>query len=189
MGLTDEPVVMFVGGFYLWHDLILLLESFSRVVHEIPNAKLILIGDGKTRSTIEQKTVDSRLEQAVIMTGTVDHNRIPEMLAIADVVVAPFVSFFSGQGGSALKLFEYMAAGKAIVATRTGQVAEIIRNDHNGLLVEAGDVNGFANAIVTLLEQPMQRNRLGRNARREAVEHHSWEQYAKRLEEIYMRVH
>lgn len=187
-GLTNEPVVMFVGGFYAWHDLPLLVESFASVVRQVPQARLMLVGDGRTRSVVEQTIAEHGLQHAVIMAGRVAHSQIPEMLAIADVAVAPNVAFFNGHGGSPLKVFEYMAAGKAIVATKTGQVAEVIEEGRNGLLVEPRDAPGFANAITTLLNDPAARNRLGQNARQQAVEQHSWEHYSRKLEEIYLSV-
>ena len=124
------------------------------------------------------------------MTGAIAHTRVPEMLSIADVAVVPSTPVPASRGGTGtpLKLFEYMAAGKAIVATALNQAAEVIQDGHNGLLVEAGDVNGFAEAMLTLLNDSVERGRLGQNARRRAVEQYSWEQYAKRLEEIYLNV-
>jgi glycosyltransferase involved in cell wall biosynthesis len=188
LGLTAEPVVMWVGGFFPWHDLGLLLESFARVLQQQPNAKLVLVGDGQTRSTVEQQVLSAGLQQAVIMTGAIRQERMPEMLSIADVAVVPSapVPASAGGTGAPLKLFEYMAAGKAIVATTVSQIAEVIRDGENGLLVEAGDVNGFAGAMLKLLNDPIVRGRLGQNARRQAVEHYSWEQYSRRLEGIYL---
>jgi len=78
-----------------------------------------------------------------------------------------------------------MVAGKAIVATRTGQVAEVIQHGENGILVNPGDVGAFSDTITLLLKDQLNRQRLGRNARRQAVEQHSWERYAQQLEEIY----
>ena len=188
LGLIDEPIVMFVGGFYRWHALNLLVESFFRVLQQAPEAKLILVGDGQTRPSIEEKITEFGIADAITITGLVPHEQIPAMLSIADVAVAPFEPFALWKGGSALKVFEYMAAGKAIVATRTGQVAEVLTDGYNGLLVEPGDLHGFANAIVKLLKDPIERARLGQNARQQAVERHSWQHYIKRLEEIYADV-
>lgn len=185
LGLNDEPVVMFVGGFYLWHDLGLLVKSFAQVVSKIPEAKLVLVGDGRTRSMIEALVEEYSLQSAVIMAGAVEHRDVPKMLAIAAVAVAPNIQFFGGHGGSPLKIFEYMAAGKAIVATRTGQVAEVIQDGHNGLLVEAGDEHEWAETLISLLSNPEARNQLGQQARQQAVAQHSWVNYVKRLEEIY----
>ncbi len=190
LSLTTEPVVMWVGGFYPWHDLDLLLKSFALVLQRHPDAKLVLVGDGQTRPSVEQIVQKNGLRQAVILTGAIAHTSMPEMLSIADVAVVPSTPVPASHGGTGtpLKLFEYMAAGKAIVATALNHAAQVIQNGHNGLLVEAGDVNRFAEAIMTLLNDPAERVRLGQNARQQAIEQYSWEEYTRRLEEIYLDV-
>jgi glycosyltransferase involved in cell wall biosynthesis len=190
LGLTTEPVVMWVGGFYPWHDLSLLLKSFALIVQRCPDAKLVLVGDGQTRSSIVDIITKAGLRHAVIMTGAIAHSQVPEMLSIADVAVVPSAPMTASLGGTGtpLKLFEYMAAGKAIVATAHDQATEVIQDGHNGLLVEEGDVHRFAEAILTLLSDPVERMRLGKNARQQASELYSWEGYTKRLEEIYLSV-
>jgi glycosyltransferase involved in cell wall biosynthesis len=80
---------MWVGGYFPWHDLGLLLESFARVLRQRPNAKLVLVGDGQTRSAVEQQVLRAGLQQAVIMTGAIRHDQMPAMLSIADVAVVP----------------------------------------------------------------------------------------------------
>jgi glycosyltransferase involved in cell wall biosynthesis len=181
---------MWVGGFYPWHDLDLLLESFAQVLQKRPDARLLLVGDGQTRPAVTQKVQKNGLKDVVIMTGAIAHSGVPAMVSIADVAVVPSVPVSAGRGGTGtpLKLFEYMAAGKAIVATALNHAAAVIQDDHNGLLVEAGDVNGFAGAMLALLGDPGERSRLGQNARRYAVEHHSWEQYTRQLEATYRDV-
>jgi glycosyltransferase involved in cell wall biosynthesis len=188
LGLTNEPVIMWVGGFYPWHDLDLLLESFALVVKKRPTTRLVLVGEGQTRPIVAQKVIRNGLEQAVIMTGAISHTRIPEMISIAEVAVVPAAPVPASRGGTGtpLKLFEYMAAGKAIVATGLNQAAEVIQNGHNGLLVEAGNVEAFSNAMLDLLDDSTKRGRLGQNARQHAVEEFSWERYTRRLEEIYL---
>jgi glycosyltransferase involved in cell wall biosynthesis len=190
LGLTTEPIVIWVGGYYPWHDLDLLLESFAQVLKRNSNARLVLVGDGQTRQSIAQRVQQNGLQHSVIMTGAIAHTRVPEMLSIADVAVVPSAPVAASRGGTGtpLKLFEYMAAGKAIVATALNEAAEVIQDGHNGLLVEAGDVNGFAEAILTLLNDPVERVRLGQNARQQAIELYSWEQYTRRLEETYLNV-
>jgi glycosyltransferase involved in cell wall biosynthesis len=190
LGLTAEPVVMWIGGFYPWHDLGLLLESFALILHQRPDARLVLVGDGQTRSSVEDMITKNGMRHAVIMTGTIAHSQVPEMLSIADVAVVPSARITAGRGGTGtpLKLFEYMAAGKAIVATALNEAAEVIVDGHNGLLVEAGDVNTFARTTLKLIDAPEERARLGQNAREQAVRQNSWEHYTRRLEEIYLSV-
>jgi glycosyltransferase involved in cell wall biosynthesis len=189
-GLTTEPVVMWVGGFYPWHDLSLLLESFALILRRRPDARLVLVGDGQTRPAVEEMVLKDGLRHAVILTGAIAHSQVPEMLSIADVAVVPTAPVTASLGGTGtpLKLFEYMAAGKAIVATAQNEAAEVIQDGCDGLLVGAGDANQFAEATLKLIDDPEERSRLGKNARERAVEQHSWEHYTRRLEEIYLDV-
>jgi glycosyltransferase involved in cell wall biosynthesis len=190
LGLTTEPVVMWIGGFYPWHDLSLLLESFDLILQRHPDARLVLVGDGQTRSSVADTVTKAGMGHAVIMTGKITHSQVPEMLSIADVAVVPSTPMTARLGGTGtpLKLFEYMAAGKAIVATALNEAAEVIQHGHNGLLVEPGNVNKFVEATLKLIDDPKERSRLGQNAREQAVKQYSWEHYTKKLEEIYFGV-
>lgn len=190
LGLSTEPVVMWVGGFYPWHDLSLLLDCFALILKQRPDARLVLVGDGQTRSSVEDMVAKNGLSHAVIMTGKVSHSQVPEMLSIADVTVVPSPPITASRGGTGtpLKLFEYMAAGKAIVATALNEAVEVIRDGYDGVLVEPGDVNKFAEAALKLINDPEARRRLGQNAREQAVKQYSWEHYTSRLEEIYLGV-
>jgi len=186
--LGNNPIVMWIGGFYAWHNLEMLLQSFGIVRSAFPTAKLVLVGDGRTRPQIVQSISENGLRGAVILTGHVKHEDVPELLSAADVAVSPSASEFAGQGGSPLKLFEYMAAGKAIVAGGMSQNSRVIDNGQTGILVEPNDVRSFAEAIVSLLNDPEERKRLGNNSRKQAIEKHSWERYARELERIYASV-
>ncbi|HJQ13543.1 MAG TPA: glycosyltransferase family 4 protein, partial [Anaerolineales bacterium] len=128
LGLSTEPVVMWIGGFYPWHDLSLLLESFALTLQRRPDARLVLVGDGQTRSAVENTVKKAGMQHAVIITGKIAHSEMPNMLSIADVAVVPSAPLTAGIGGTGtpLKLFEYMAAGKAIVATALNEAAEVI---------------------------------------------------------------
>jgi glycosyltransferase involved in cell wall biosynthesis len=181
---------MWIGGFYPWHDLSMLLESFALILKKRPDARLVLVGDGQTRPSIEEAAKKAGMGHAVIMAGKVAHADVPEMLSIADVTVVPSAPLTAGIGGTGtpLKLFEYMAAGKAIVATALNEAAEVVQHGHNGLLVEPGDAQKFADATLRLIDDPKERNRLGQNAREQAVKQNSWEHYTKRLEEIYLNI-
>jgi glycosyltransferase involved in cell wall biosynthesis len=179
---------MFVGNLMLWHGLDDLIDIFSLVSHKLPSARLILVGDGPARSIVEKKVKELSLSRSVHITGYVPHEKIPCFLSAADVVVIPYPKLSMPLWFSPLKLYEYMAAGKAIVASRDGQIAEVIQDGFTGLLVEPGDKNNFAGRLIDLIQNPSIREFLGTNARLQAVSYHSWNQYIEHIEEIYKSV-
>jgi glycosyltransferase involved in cell wall biosynthesis len=186
--LNGQPVVVFVGGFYPWHASLDLVRSFKLVVQQVPDACLCMVGDGPMLEETRTLAEELNLQHRVRFIGAVPHTDIPKWLSIADVAVAPYLKTDREIWFSPLKLFEYMASGRAIVASESGQVSEIIETGRNGILVQPGDSSHFSQAIIELLQDPEERTRLGDNARKDAIERYSWTQYAERLLEIYASV-
>lgn len=187
-GIGDAPVVIFTGSFQPWHGVDFLVAAFTRVAREIPAARLLLVGDGKLRTDIEAQVAAAGLDNKIIFTGSVEHQAIPDLLSIADVAVAPYTKLPAELWFSPLKLFEYMAAGKAIVASHFGQIAEVIEDGRTGLLVEPDNVDMLAASIIRLLKDTDFKHRLGHNAHTEAVEKHSWAARARTLENVFFSV-
>jgi glycosyltransferase involved in cell wall biosynthesis len=117
------------------------------------------------------------------MMGPVPHDQVPRLLDACDVLVSPHVPLDAGAEffGSPTKLFEYMAMGKGIVASRLGQIGEVLEDEHTALLVQPGDVQELTEAILRLTTSPELRERLGAAARRAAVERHTWHHNAQRV--------
>jgi glycosyltransferase involved in cell wall biosynthesis len=185
LGLNATPTIGFLGGFQKWHGIELLLAAFQQVLVDMPDAQLLLVGDGPVRPAIEDRIQEQQLSERVHITGYVSQEKVPEILAAMDVAVAPYPRLPEELWFSPLKLYEYMAAGKAIVASRSGQIADVIRDGENGLLVEPGNVHEMAAGILALLKDGSLRASLGRRAREQAEDRHSWDRYIRRLEEIY----
>jgi len=97
--------------------------------------------------------------------------------------VAPHVPNSDGTPffGSPTKLFEYMAMGKAIVASNMDQIGEVLENKRTALLVAPGDVNSLSYGIIELIQKEDLRNTLGRNAREEVIRKYTWEQNVQKL--------
>jgi glycosyltransferase involved in cell wall biosynthesis len=186
--LENRPVITFVGSFHPWHGLDRLVAAFAGVLKVFPEARLLLVGDGRSRQMVEEQLTRFGIDQQVIITGFVDQEEVPEMLAAADIAVLPYPELPEQLWFSPLKLYEYMAAGKAIVASASGQIVDVIADGHSGVLVPPGDVEQLAAALIALLNQPDRMHRLGNNARRQVESSHSWEQYIERLEAIYRDV-
>jgi glycosyltransferase involved in cell wall biosynthesis len=109
------------------------------------------------------------------------------LLDACDVLVSPHVPLADGSEffGSPTKLFEYMAMGKGIVASRLGQIGDVLSHEETALLVEPGDARELSEAISRLAKSKDLRERLGAAARRVAVAHHTWEHNARRVLDAY----
>ncbi|GAB4544492.1 MAG: hypothetical protein Kow0063_38190 [Anaerolineae bacterium] len=188
LGVDSHPLVVFVGSFYHWHDVATLLDAFSLVLEAHPEARLVLVGDGSQRETMMKRAADIGLGDTVQFTGLVGHEEVPRLMAAADVAVAPYPAMERDLWLSPMKLFEYMASGVAVVASHVGQLADVIQDGGNGLLVPPGDAPAMAAALKRLLNDPALRLRLGQQARQDAVEKHSWAHYVSRLERVYAAV-
>ena len=175
----EKFVLGFAGSFKAWHGGDFLLSVFEEFHKVEPLSHLLLIGDGPLKSSLEARVRKAGLEKSATFTGIVPHDEIRDHLATVDVALAPYPALENFYY-SPLKLFEYMAAGRAVVASRVGQVAQIIRHRANGLLYEPGDRAGLLKCLCELRKDPALREELGRNARTTA-EGFTWERNAARV--------
>lgn len=161
--LDGRFVIGFVGTFKRWHGVDLLLVAFQDIHRADPSAHLLLVGDGPLRSLFEEQVQKAGLEHVVTFAGAVPHQDVPRYLAAMDVTVAPYPALEDFYY-SPLKLFEYMAAGRAVVASRAGQVAEVLVDGVTGLLFEPGDHAGLVQCIRRLRHNAALREELGKRA-------------------------
>lgn len=187
LGIKETDVLAgFVGTFGPWHGVMQLAEAI-KLIPENVRLRFVFVGSGSLRDRVEQ-TLRTQIEAGrVIFTGAVAHERVPGLLDACDILVAPHVPLADGSDffGSPTKIFEYMAMGKAIVASRLGQIGEVLRNEETALLVEPGSVSELAAALVRVTESRELRERLGPNAREAAVKNHTWGHNARRVLEAY----
>jgi glycosyltransferase involved in cell wall biosynthesis len=185
-GLGDALVVGFVGSFNFYQGTPVLMRAATEVCREA-DARFLLVGYGEllgpTRAAAEEAGVTDR----VVFTDRVPVDDVPAYVDACDVAVAPMTPNRDGSDffNSPVKVFEYMAAGKAIVASRLGQIAEVIEEGETGLLVAPDSPGELAAAILRLARDPGLRRRLGEAARRAAVERHTWRRNAARVVETY----
>lgn len=167
-------VIGFCGLFYPWHGVPNLIEAFVRLHERHPDARLLLVGDGEEAPLARSLLERGRCTSAALLAGLVARDEVPGFLAAVDVLVSPHADVHRFIG-SPIKLFEYMATGKPIVASAVAQIAEMLRHRQTGMLVPPEDPQALCEALEELRERPDLRRALGSAAQREARELHSWD--------------
>lgn len=137
------------------------LEALRKVLDEVPNVMLLIVGEGRLRKAVETKIAELNLQRNVILTGF--REDIPEILSITDISL--HTSLWEG---TPLAIAEAMFLGKAVIATRVGGIPEIIKNGVNGILVQPQNANELAKSIVSLSKDKTLLSNLGREAQRYA---------------------
>lgn len=176
----EKIVLGFVGSLKPWHDIELLTHLF-RALRQDPKYHLLVVGDGPMRRLVEPLAEES--PDRVTLTGAIEQEEVPQYLRAVDIALAPYpemdLFYFSP-----LKVYEYMAMGKAVIATKIGQLQTLIQDGENGRLVNLGDLQGWINAISHLAENKSQRHALGARAAQDMHQHHTWKKRAEQFMEI-----
>ena len=184
LGIRDEEVVAgFVGTFGPWHG----VEKLAEAIKLIPAGRFLLVGSGSLQVEVAKRLEAEVASGRVIFTGAVGHERVPGLLDACDILVAPHVPLADGSEffGSPTKIFEYMAMGKGIVASRLGQIGEVLSDGETALLVEPGNVDELRAAIVKMVEDKELREALGVKAREMAEKEYTWTHNAQRVLDAY----
>lgn len=186
---TDEIVIGFIGTFGRWHGTQTLATAFGLLLQHRPDlrsrVRLLLVGEGPMMEETRRILAHHEAADRVIFTGLVPQAQGPAHLAACDILASPHVAngdnsrFF----GSPTKLFEYMAMGRAIVASDLEQVGEVLSHNETAWLVRPGDPQALAKALEALISSAGLRDRLGRAARKQAVSQHTWHQHTRRIVE------
>ncbi|MCK7583053.1 MAG: glycosyltransferase family 4 protein [Chromatiales bacterium] len=177
---SDVPTLGFVGSLKPWHGLDRLIDAFAVFRHRHPASRLLIVGDGPERTACEERAAAMGLNASLIFTGAVPAEKVPEWLAAIDIAVAPYppsVGFYF----SPLKVYEYMAAGRAVVAGRIGQIDGLIEDGVTGRLYPPGDPGALVEVLDQLARSPEQRARLGAAACAKVSAEHTWRSVAQRI--------
>ena len=182
-------VVVFSGSFRPWHGADLLVRAAVRVLPRDPEAFFLFVGAGPTWDETRLLARKLGIESAVLFTGPVAYDEMPSYLRAARVGVAPYQPSRLGQMKlgfywSPLKIFEYMATALPVVSLDVAPLAEIVRQEQEGLLVAEGDEEALAAAIARLLADPARARSMGESGRERVVAHFSWQRHCEQIERI-----
>lgn len=177
-------LVIYVGQLHGAQYVRLFLDAAELVLKQHA-AQFMVVGPGIEQAALERYAEERGIAKFVQFTGGVTHEDVPAYLARADVAVACFEDNDITRCKSPLKVVEYMAAGKAIVASDVGEVADMLANC--GVLTRAGDPVSLSEGIIALLRNETQREELGRAARHNAEDRFCWSVTARHVVRAYNR--
>jgi PEP-CTERM/exosortase A-associated glycosyltransferase len=205
-GLEGCQVVGFLGSFYHYEGLDLLLEAVARLIsrHAVVQSgsgwpktqnpkpktqnrpiKLLLVGGGRMEDALQQQARDLGIAEHVVFTGRLPHDQMPAMYGLVDVLCFPRKSMRLTELVTPLKPLETMAMGKPIVASDVGGHQELIRDGETGLLFRAGDAGALADALRRVLADGDLRHSLEEQGRTWVAEHRTWAENGGRYRELY----
>lgn len=165
--------VGFVGSLKPWHGLDVLVHAFASLYSQDSGTRLVIVGDGPERNSMGAHLTAHGLLDATDSPGQVAPEEVPAWLACMDVAVAPYPDL-NGCYFSPLKVFEYMAAGLPVVASRIGQLTRLIEDEVNGFLCPPADTHSLAARLNRLRTHPGLRAKLGAAGRATVLRDHTW---------------
>ncbi len=171
--LEDKLVIGFVGGFYPWHGLDLLVNAFEVLAKEHPNILLLLIGDGPEHENISKLVQQKQLAEKVIFTGKINHHELPKYIYKFNIAVMPN----SNEYGSPMKIFEYMALRKPYVAPDYPPIVEV--TEGQGKIFKKNDLESFISALENYIQHPQMMEADGQKGRELIKTKYNWMENAK----------
>ena len=176
-GLQDKLVLGFTGFVRPWHGVDKVIDFIGKAGRT--DLHLLLVGDGDIRADLESRAKEYGIADQVTTTGVIQRELIPDYVAAFDIALQPAVTAYA----SPLKLFEYMALAKPVLAPSRPNICEVLTDGENALLFESENDGSFFEGLKKLIDDAQLRQRLGAAARDTIVERdYTWAGNARRVE-------
>jgi len=186
LGLDPEiPCVCFVGNLAPWQGIEYLVKAAPSILSCFPDCRFLIVGDGVMKNELLKLSRELGVDDSFIFTGVVAYDRVPMYINASDICTAPFIFARNAKIGlSPLKLYEYMACGKPVVASDISGVSDALEASEGGVPVCPENPGALAEAVVKLLRDPDLRNKLGSKGLSYVTENYSWYSVAKQVDRV-----
>jgi glycogen synthase len=188
LGVKGGTVFGFIGSFYRYEGLGLLLESFAKALGKGMKARLLLVGDGPESGVLHRKAEEMGLLGPVIFTGKVPHHEVNRYYSVIDALVYPRISMRLTELVTPLKPLEAMAMGKVVVGSDVGGIKELITNGRDGFLSKAGDGEALAGLLLDLASGGKDTGAIVAQAMESVRMKHDWKSAVERYLPVYERL-
>ena len=184
--LSNEfKYVCFVGNLAPWQGVEYLIQAAPRILKTCPDAHFLIVGDGQMKNEWMESTQKLEVSENFIFTGSIPFVQVPLYINASDVCVAPFVLARNDKIGlSPLKVYEYMACGKTVVASRISGVSDLLKESSGGIAITPEKPDELADTVIKLLQNEDIRKQMGINGREYVVENYSWARVVKKVADV-----
>lgn len=184
LGLEGVNVLGFIGSFYAYEGLDLLLSALPTILNH-KDVKVLLVGGGPQETALKEQARQLGIADKVIFTGRVPHQEVNRYYDLIDVLVYARHSMRLTELVTPLKPLEAMAQGRLFIASDVGGHKELIKHNETGILFRAGDVKALATAALALLDHPQQWPRFKASGRRFVETERNWKTSVERYIDVY----
>ncbi|MEP7245094.1 MAG: glycosyltransferase, partial [Gammaproteobacteria bacterium] len=188
LGVSTGPVLGFVGSFYGYEGLDLLIRALPEVLRQHPETRVVLVGGGPAELELKRLAGELGVGKHVVFTGRVPHGQVRRYYSVIDVLVYPRKSMRLTELVTPLKPLESMSLGRLFVASDVGGHKELIPEHLRPYVFKAGDVQDLAKVTLQLLAERAKWPVLAQAARQYVGEHCTWRNSASRYRDVYARV-
>ncbi|MGO9444955.1 MAG: TIGR04063 family PEP-CTERM/XrtA system glycosyltransferase [Thiobacillaceae bacterium] len=185
LALEGKRVLGFIGSFYAYEGLDLLLDALPEILSHQPDVKILLVGGGPQEANLRAQAKRLGVDDKVVFTGRVPHHEVNRYYDLVDVLVYARHLMRLTDLVTPLKPLEAMAQGRLFVASDVGGHKELIQDGRTGILFPAGDAMALSQTVVSLLNHPDQWPRLRANGRHFVETERNWKVSVARYEQVY----
>ena len=187
-GLNErDQIIVFIGTLFEFSGLDVLTRHFPEVVKQVPEAKLLVVGGGPQRLKLEEIITELGLQKRVIITGFQPYHTMPQHINLAAICINPFLVTDATRNIFPGKIVQYLACGKAVIATSLPGMVAVIPGEDQGVIY-ANSADDMAREMVYLLKSTERRQQLGHAGLNYVKQVHSYDKIAHQLETILEEV-
>jgi PEP-CTERM/exosortase A-associated glycosyltransferase len=188
LGLEGKLILGFIGSFYAYEGLDLLLEAFSRITASLPDARLLIVGGGLEEENLKRQARELSVEDRVVFTGRVPHDKVEQYYSLIDLACFPRHSLRLTETVTPLKPLEAMAMGRICVASDVGGHKELIEDGKTGFLFRTGDVQSLVDVVNRIASNRDDWNRIQVAGRQFIEKERTWAASVSRYVQVYNSV-
>ncbi len=185
LGLQGASVIGFIGSFYAYEGLDLLLDALPIILAQRPDARVLLVGGGPQDAALKAQTQRLGVADKVVFTGRVPHDQVQRYYDLVDVLAYPRHSMRLTELVTPLKPLEAMAQGRVLVASDVGGHKELIRHGQTGMLFKAGNANALSQTVLELFSSQSNWPTMRAAGRRFVEEERNWTASVANYQNVY----